>query len=318
VAADLYQTYDIGVNYWIRPGAPPAFRVNPPRKWAWEHRVSGSLSFVFPVSTLDAPIGLTLVSSVGNTVTISWTVSPASIVPTGYFLEGGISPGQVLASMPTGSTASSFTFTAPTGRFYIRVHAVAGATRSAASNEIQIAVNVPVPPSAPTNLRGLANGSTLALAWVNATAGAGLRLNVTGSIQTTMSLSPSENFTYVGVPAGTYSFSVQSENAAGVSSASNAVTLTFPGSCSGAPEPPTNFTVTKSGSTITATWSPSATGPLTTSYALAVTGAFTGNFPTSGRSLSGAAGPGQYTLRVTATKPCGTSASTPPQTVTLP
>jgi hypothetical protein len=45
---DLYATYDEGVNYWIRPTAPPAntaYRVSPPRKWGWEHRTSDGLAF---------------------------------------------------------------------------------------------------------------------------------------------------------------------------------------------------------------------------------------------------------------------------------
>lgn len=49
-ATDLYFAYDIGVNYWTRPAAPPvglpAFRVSPWRKFGWEHRVSGSFSWV--------------------------------------------------------------------------------------------------------------------------------------------------------------------------------------------------------------------------------------------------------------------------------
>jgi hypothetical protein len=47
-AVDLYETYDEGVNFWIRPTAPPAntaYRVSPPRKWAWEHRTSDGLAF---------------------------------------------------------------------------------------------------------------------------------------------------------------------------------------------------------------------------------------------------------------------------------
>lgn len=52
LAADitgLYQSYDSGVNFWIRPTAPTsglsAFRVSPWRKWGWEHRTSDSLSW---------------------------------------------------------------------------------------------------------------------------------------------------------------------------------------------------------------------------------------------------------------------------------
>ncbi|MBA8888723.1 hypothetical protein FHW12_002959 [Dokdonella fugitiva] len=43
-AAELYYSYDIGVNYWIRPAGPAsgltAYRVAPWRKWGWEQRVA--------------------------------------------------------------------------------------------------------------------------------------------------------------------------------------------------------------------------------------------------------------------------------------
>jgi len=47
-ALEVYATYDEGVNFWIRPTAPPAntaFRISPPRKWGWEHRTSGGIGF---------------------------------------------------------------------------------------------------------------------------------------------------------------------------------------------------------------------------------------------------------------------------------
>jgi hypothetical protein len=48
-ALALYDSYDEGVNYWIRPGGPaaglPAFRTAPWRKWGWEHRTSDGLAF---------------------------------------------------------------------------------------------------------------------------------------------------------------------------------------------------------------------------------------------------------------------------------
>jgi hypothetical protein len=47
--AQLYGSYDLGVNFWIRPAGPAsgmaAFRVNPWRKWGWEHRTSDGLSW---------------------------------------------------------------------------------------------------------------------------------------------------------------------------------------------------------------------------------------------------------------------------------
>jgi predicted phage tail protein len=40
-----------------------------------------------------------------------------------------------------------------------------------------------------------------------------------------------ENFSYSGVPAGTYTFTLRAQNATGVSDPSNPVTLVFPGGC---------------------------------------------------------------------------------------
>lgn len=49
----LYTTYDLGVNFWIRPTGPasglPAFRVSPWRKWGWEHRTSDGIGFALRV-----------------------------------------------------------------------------------------------------------------------------------------------------------------------------------------------------------------------------------------------------------------------------
>jgi len=50
----LYATYDDGVNFWIRPTAPPlntAFRVAPWRKWGWEHRTSDGIGFALQLGS---------------------------------------------------------------------------------------------------------------------------------------------------------------------------------------------------------------------------------------------------------------------------
>jgi hypothetical protein len=101
------------------------------------------------MSAPGPPAGLVASSVSGNIVTLRWTPPQNSVPPTAYVLEGGTFPGQVLASLPTGDLVSTLTFAAPTGAFFIRMHAVAGALRSVASNEIQIFVNVAAPPSAP-------------------------------------------------------------------------------------------------------------------------------------------------------------------------
>ena len=49
----------------------------------------------------------------------------------------------VAASLPTGSATPTFTVTAPSGAFYVRIHATGLGGRSPASNEIRIFVNTP-------------------------------------------------------------------------------------------------------------------------------------------------------------------------------
>jgi hypothetical protein len=206
-------------------------------------------------------------------------------------------------------------------RVYIRVHTAAGTSRSEPSNEIRIFVNVPAPPDAPTNLLGLVNGSTVQLSWISPTTGGhptGLMLDVTGSLAVSLGLPVSESFSYVGVPAGTYTFSVRAVNGSGSSSPSVPVTLTFPGGCSGLPGVPESFAAVKSGSTISVSWAPPASGPAITGYTLLVSGSFVGSFPTSGRSLSGTVAPGNYTLAVRAENPCGSGNTTVPRTIVVP
>ena len=89
----------------------------------------------------------------GNLVTLEWAPPSAGLVPMAYVVEGGLAPGEVLASLSTGSAAPRFSFVAPTGAFYVRVHAVADDLRSGPSNEVRLVVNVPAPPFASSSLR---------------------------------------------------------------------------------------------------------------------------------------------------------------------
>jgi hypothetical protein len=269
---------------------------------------------------LEPPTNLVATSIVGNTVTLFWTAPTNSITPTGYVLTGGVSPGETLATIATGSTATTFSFVAPTGSFHVRMYSAAGGTTSVASNEIRIFVNVPAPPSAPANLLGLVNGSTLGLAWTNTAGGGtptGLMIDVTGTVALSLSLPVTEAFALANVPAGTYAMSLRAFNSQGASGSSNSVTLTFPGSCTGAPATPTAFAVTNSANVITASWSLPASGPAPTGYSVIVTGAFSGTIAVQTRSIAGAVGAGSYTLSVVATNACGTSAPSSPQTVII-
>ena len=169
-----------------------------------------------------------------------------------------------------------------------------------------------------TNLLGLADGSALALAWKN-TPGAAttMVLNVTGAYAGTFPLSSSaETFQYAGVPAGTHTFSVVATNTSGSSVSSNAVTLTFPGTCS-PPLAPANVSATSSGRTLSLSWDPPPSGAAPTGYRVNVSGAYTGSVATDVRAAAGTVGAGSYTLSVSAANRCGTSAATPTQTITI-
>jgi hypothetical protein len=232
-----------------------------------------------------------------------------------------VTPGEVLASLSTSSAYPVFTVAVPTGAFYVRVHAIAGSERSAPSNEIRIFVNVPTPPSPPADLLALVNVSELVLTWRPTFLGGAATahvLNVAGAVNTSVPLGVGNSAAFNAVPDGTYTLSVSATNAAGTSAPSNAVTVTIPFPCSGAPLTPTAFLAYRVGSTVFVVWDPPASGPAPTHYVLNVTGAFAGSFSTAGLTLSGSVGTGSYDLSVRASNACGSSPATAVQTITVP
>jgi hypothetical protein len=56
----LYDTYDLAVNSWIAPDGPasgvPAFRVNPWRKWGWEHRTTDGFAWAVAATAAEPPL----------------------------------------------------------------------------------------------------------------------------------------------------------------------------------------------------------------------------------------------------------------------
>lgn len=272
-------------------------------------------------TTVQPPTGLTATSIAGNLVTLRWKPPLFGPAPTAYVLDGGVAPGEVLATIPTGSASPTFTFMAPPGAFYVRLRSLSGAHASRASSEIRIYVGIETGPTAPTNLLGMVKGSELGLSWRNTFGGGAptsIVLDVSGALTMSMPIGLTESFSFTGVPAGTYTLSVRAINAAGTSGSSNSVTLTFPTSCSGAPQTPTNFFVAKGGNVLSLSWQPSASGSAATSFQVDATGAYTGRFPWTARTLTTAVPPGTYSVRVRAVNACGNSGFTPVQTISVP
>jgi Bacterial Ig domain len=279
-----------------------------------------TINVVHP-TTPQPPANLLAYSIVGNLVTLRWT--PATIGPaaTGFVIEGGLDPGRVLGSLPTGSPYPAFTFSAPTGASYVRVHQLSGADRSPASNEIRLYVNVPTAPSPPANLLGLVNGTSLNLAWRNTFEGgapASLLVDVTGPVTGSLPVALTDQLQFNGVPPGSYTIALRAANAAGVSAATNSIVVSVPSVCAGPPLPPANFVLYKAGGTAFALWDPPPTGPASSGYVLNVSGPITLSLPLGARSISGVPPPGTYGVSVAATNACGPSAPTAVQTIVVP
>ena len=272
-------------------------------------------------TTVQPPNSLHVSALSGNLVTLRFRPSTLGPAATGFVLEGGIAPGQVLASLPTGSDVPIFSIAAPTGSFYVRMHATQGAEKSAASNEILVHVNVPVAPSAPDMFRATEYGDSVVLSWRNTFGGgqpASLMLDVSGAVTAQIPLGLSESLTVNGVPPGNYTLNLRSLNGGGSSLASSPVTVTSPSLCEGPPEVPSNVLGYRVGNTAHVVWDPPAAGPAASSYVLIVSGSFVGSLATTARSVSAPAPPGSYTVGVVAVNPCGSSPPSTPQTIVIP
>ncbi|MEZ5293855.1 MAG: hypothetical protein R2745_22420 [Vicinamibacterales bacterium] len=268
-----------------------------------------------------APTALAIREIAGHVVTLRWTMPPGGPAPTGFLLEGGLLPGEVLASVATASPAWTFTMTAPSGSFYARVRALNGALPGPASNEIPIHVNVPLAPSPPRDLLGLVAGSTLSLAWTNTFDGGtptSIVVEVTGTTVASATLALGDTLSLPGVPPGTYRIAVRTSNAAGMSERSSTLTLSVPAACAGPPAVPAQVFASAAGGVVSVDWAPGLEGPAPTAYVIVVTGTWVGALATPARALRGPAPPGAYDLRVMALNACGASAASPPVTLAVP
>ena len=201
------------------------------------------------------------------------------------------------------------------------MHTVAGADESGPSNEVPLHVNVPVPPSAPANVIGLVNGSSLALAWKNTYLGgppSNLVLDVSGAFNGSFSLGVTGPLHFPAVPLAPTRCpcgpSTRADSERRRPTPSRCVPVALLRGAAVARQLPR----LQEGSTLFVVWDPPASGPAPTSYLVNVSGAFVASIPTAVRTLSGTVGPGSYGLSVAAVNPCGASAATPEQVVVIP
>jgi hypothetical protein len=284
---------------------------------------------VASASSVQPPTGLTVSGLDGSTVTLTWRAPLIGPAPTSYVLEGGVRPGEVLATIPIAGTVPTFTFQAPPGAFYIRLRTVSGAGTSRPSGEIRLYVGAYSGPTAPRSLTAYGNGSSVVLNWRNTFGGgepAGIVVDVTqnGARVASIPMRLTSAWSYDAVPAGTFGFTVRATNASGTSGSSNSVTLTFPLSGCSAPSTPGSFSVAANGRTVSVYWLAPSSGTTPTRYVVEArrrnsNGSSTalGTFPVTTTTISSPVGPGTYEVRAKSENICGSSSSTSWRSVTV-
>lgn len=269
------------------------------------------------------PTLLEVVQVAGLRVTLRWDPPLGGEPPEGYVLEGGVAPGQTLATIDLPAEPPVFSFDAPPGAFFIRMRSKYQSQTSTSSNEVPLVVSTSLGPSAPAALTGFANGTVLGLSWKRTFQGGvptGYIVDISGAATASVPVTGPESFAFAGVPPGVYTFTVRAANAAGAGPASTPVTLAFPASvCSGAPSTPARFLAYGAGSRLGLVWDPPSTGSAPSGYVVRVTGPITGDYPVGmSRVFEVPVPPGAYTFSVLATNACGASSPTAARSVIIP
>lgn len=189
----------------------------------------------------------------GSNVTFTWSPTAGA---TGYRLDYGFASGAYIGGLPVGAV-TTFPISAPNGVFFIRVVALTG-SGDIASNEITL--QVPAPPSTPTNLNVARNGLGIVVSWQPGTSGGtptGYTLLVNAPGYGAVSLPVASTVFSIGpVPVGDYTFQVVANNAAGASAPSAVVNMNMPsgGACDAPPAP--GVTQSIFGGYVTLNWTP--------------------------------------------------------------
>ena len=260
------------------------------------------------------PTGLAVRRTGDGRVALRWTPPATGPVPTGYMLEGGYTPGEVLGQVPLGE-APEAELTLPDGVYYLRIRSIASGEVSEASTELRAVAGAAMPPSAPAGVTALVRDRSLTLAWTPTYDGGSANaywLLVDGSLSGSLPLPPGDTATFANVPLGRYTLRVVAVNEAGLSTPSAPVTVDLPQACSGAPGPVHDIRSWRDGSTLTLEWSPPAEGAAATRYAVTLGGAVSMRLETTARRLSGPAPAGHYTTQIVALNDCGAGPATPP------
>jgi predicted phage tail protein len=261
----------------------------------------------------------------GTTVTLTWE---APVLPGGTLFGYGVmvslSPGGPIVSAIAHNDTTLVVPNVPAGVYYVHVFAANAEGNSAPSNEVVVTVQGPppclAPPDAPSNLSGSVLGDVVTLTWTApvagcAAAGYGVLAGSAPGLSdlAVINVGSATSFS-ASAPAGTYSIRVVAFNEFGIGAPSNEVTVVSAGPCSVAPDPPANLTAATLGDVVTLKWAAPAAGCLATGYVVqAGSGAGLSDLAIleagAEPSLTVAAPPGTYYVRVIARNASGDSAA---------
>lgn len=180
LANDLYATYDVGVNYWTRPGGTN-FNVSPPRRYAWEYKNSPSFSWALTGTDTPSQAGALQFNAAsysanenqgGLTVTVTRTGGSTGSVSVNYATSNG-------------SATAGIDYTATSG------------TLSFGNGETSKTFNVPI-----LNDTQFESSESITLALSNPTGGAILGSPVSASVAILDNDSPVGSFANVTASSG--------------------------------------------------------------------------------------------------------------------
>ncbi len=236
------------------------------------YNAAGQLGPAAAEATIDLtapgpPTGLSA-ATFGSRVTLTWGPPVGGANATQYLLYVGTAPGaaNIVSGYNVGNVLTAGGDLNP-GRYYARAQAANRFGAGPLSPEISFIVGGPEAPTAPSSFSAAWQGTVVTLSWA-ASLGASSYVIEAGSAPgaadiTAINVGAATSYA-VDVPPGTYYVRVRAANAVGVSPPSNEVMLQG----RGAPNAPTNFRSSGTGSTVTLRWNASTGTSAPTSYVI--------------------------------------------------
>jgi hypothetical protein len=214
---------------------------------------------------VPAPTNLQVTQS-GPAIGLDWQL-PSSPARTGVRIEVGSADGRAdLGVIDLPPDQQTFTASAPPGRYFARMRALAGAATSLPTADVSFAVGPPPVPGAPLDVSAVADGASIAFAWQTPSTGAPERYELeVGSTEggrdlAAVALPGASNGWNVVAPVSRYWARLVAVNAAGRSAPSNELFIDLVPRRSCGTSPPLNLVATVVNRVVTLTWELPADG----------------------------------------------------------